>query len=838
MNRRTLRSILAASALLALIVPVVAPLGVLGPAEAPADPAALPTLSQWLPETELDGTAQRGLPTPLPSQAPLQDLPVANVPDATSAYGQLLLGLLQNPDASPHEMGALMRSYFQGLGLAAPGEGVFTETATASYTYVLGDITGDGTDDVLLDQYCVLQTGCVSPVPGIGSIDYVNYVRFGAADGTEIWSRRLDSPRAIIEPGLNGNPYNTCAQEFLVDAVPLSDGRNGALVYRLVIYRSYPNLHNVLLLEHEYYLLDPLDGHKVWSYTAQGRLVSDPVAGNAHAENLLLVPILQMPPRRGVSLVPDGTESALFIQSIGFDFVFVSSQARVPGMVAPFPILDAYRPREWAAKLQIETGAEDWKVTTFEPQNDRSVLPEAATSRVPLLVPGQAQFKAAWYWSNQACCFDLTGDAVPDLVYWTREWSSTPTTNGQGSYMLGAYVLAFDGATGERLFRSQLEPDTPKERWQCAPARPFCLMIWPQLLGDANGDGASDLLFHLEYFDYDYAHRIILFDGATGETLWQRVGPRNLDLLVVGDATGDGGNDFVLYEWQNEGFWFFGEQSYHAGNVTATPLTLYRGSDGERIWRTTTFQAPVDVRAMFATYRLNGLLDIDGDGVGDFPINDPVFYPDLTIVNRLEWVSGKDASGLFRHNTVGAFAFPARSGDINGDGHDDFALINGDINDVWLTTLDGRNGEPLWSRRVLALRDANYLMALVQMRAHDLRLNGTSPDSLLINLHVQIIQAGGFILISNNDRQLAAYLGLTGHTRWAIPALKDADYHAVAPGYSPLSQAFNDAFAPPPRSTALSVASYSPAARALLGAGLFAACALLGFASTQWRRFT
>lgn len=820
-------------------------------------------------------TVERG-PTTRPGPAGL----ASPLLDRLAAQGAL----------TPAQLVDAVRLYFHDSGLNAPGDcnGCFEPENVVSYTYNLGDADGDGDDDVALDTYCIGE-GCrqEEPSPLADPAGYVNYHttevaggplcgyrhRVGVVSGRSgepLWQRRLDRPATLEDFGVavpNSVPLppspalpplpvavpplpgglalptelwlalpNACAQEFLVGTAPLADGRTGLLVYRYVATYPFgtrpedPWWTDPILIRHRIYLMDPTDGRTLWEFAASGLIAyaGTPVPQSFafHAENLTLNPILQVPPRDGVAWVPRGTRAGLFLQGVSFDFVYKLLDAMIPGTYAPYPLVDAYWPNEWAAKLDLDSGAVEWQRATITSDLGQSVWPTALFGPTPFdpFEPGAAGLvKPDWYWNYQPCCFDLTGDGIPDLLYTTQEWNPYPSTNTAGSYFVSSHAVAFDGATGDPLWSTLVEPGT-RERVDCGAT---CFAAIPQALGDVDADGAADVLVHLTYRDFDYYHNFTVLSGRTGDELWAHESRHNLALVVVGDADADGGNDFVLTKW------FFSSWGYHGSNVTVSPVTLYNGRDGHPVWRTTTFQAPIDILFGFDLYRLNGVPDLNADGIGDVMVDDPIYFPDLTVVHRQTFVSGRDASPLLRYAAVGTFGFPALAGDLTGDGVDDLGLLSGDVNDLWITVYDGAQAEAEWSRRILATRSSSYASALPRIKFHALANADEPARDLMINIQLQVGTAGGFVGNVLNLPQLAVFGGPNGTHAWSLPKL-DPDMSATVPGATPLAAAYERAYAGTPKAQTL--ASLPTGTRAVVGLAAFAVAALAGFIVTQRRR--
>lgn len=883
-------------ALLALILPAVAPTplpavdDVVRPASALVD-ESIPSLRDAAPDLP-PGAPLSGLEA---LRAPAT--PTGGSGDGPSPHERLLGDLAGQSNPTAGSLVRALSDYYRGLGYGAPEShnGTFEANNTVSYTFNVGDANGDGHDDFALDMYCVSE-GCTDGgFPGLTSqpLDWIQRFMGGGdcfapphrvltvsgRDGKWLWQRALDRPPEPADfgadlpssiplpalpplpptpvpiPSVGGvsvpqavdlNFPSSCAQEIVVGTAPLADGTQGLLTYRFVVVPPERS-GQLFLLHHELYLLNTATGAKVWNFEADGTYyrycecgfpTELPLPANQvmHAVNFSLLPMLQVPSDQGVPLLPKATQPALLVEGVGFTFVYQTTRQPLPGMVGTFPLVDHYLPNEWAAKLDMNTGAVEWNRPTFTPNLERSIFPDGRFAPAPF-DPWRGWWsnfiRPYWYWFHQNCCYDSTGDGVPDLVYITKEWNPLPTTNAPGAYFVASNLVLIDGATGERKYQVLLEEGT-RERLDCLViGLLFCYQVYPQALGDTDGDGASDFIVHKVYYDHDYFHNFSVVSGVDGRTLWGHGGQRNLDLLVVGDADGDGGNDFVMADWFNAGFYFWNANGYSSSNVTITPLTLHNGRDGAARWRTSTFQAPIDITFGFALLRLNGLPDYNGDGVGDLAVDDPIFFPDLTVVHRQTFLSGRDATPIFRYPAVGTFAFPSRAPDLNGDGVDEMGLLSGDVNDLWITTYDGATGKADWSRRILATRTSSYMGALPRIRWHELHADGTPAQGLLINVQMRIVTFGGFFFTDSNLPQLAAFNGSNGTAAWALPAM-DPELSSLVAGPTPLADAYADAYAGTPKAKTLS--SLPVGARAAFGLGTFVVAALAGLGVTLRRR--
>lgn len=746
----------------------------------------------------------------------------APVPD--HPYGRFLSDIYADGNVTAREVGVAAAHYFHDLGFRiprtaddAPGDAQFEENSTISYTYAVSDIDGDGVDDVLLDTYCVDFGPCSTGTRiGIGDPQMVNQFldvpcsrphriqAVSGATGEPLWNQSLNRfPKAL---------FTGCSIEFVVGTVSL-ENTTGVLVYRHETTQPLVQGYAVLV-ENQFEVLDAATGDRVWSRQIDGFLLDTLFKlppYTAVAENVLVNPIVQIPPSEGIHLVSEGTEPAVFLQGVGFNLTFVNSFLAPPGfteIARPLIVLDEYEPNEWAARLDVETGEFLWEVPTFQGERENSLLP-VALRNVPYprfaAVPSSLFFfepttTALNYWSDTACCYDTSGDGVPDLPYVTYEWSKTPSYDTDGPYWMMASIDHFDGASGEFAYRQVVEegtdvPFSSVQTWGWTYSLNF--RVAHQYVGDVDGDGLADYAVHAEY-DYErgYTHVMSIRSGVDGAEIWRLEGPRAMSILPLGDSDGDGGVDLLLFDWFPSTFWYGGD--WHWDNVTKTPISIYRGADGQVLWQTATYGSVRDMLYMFASAHMNGLPDVDADGVADFPVDDPLYLPDQTVVHRQSFLSGRTGQVVWELPSLGAFAFAARAGDVDGDGIEELALLNGDINDQWLTLVDGETGEQLWSRRILALRSSSYALAIPHIHFHALNVANRTGQDIFMNFQFSVLTYGSYISVTATNPQIFAYDGPNGTAYWALPRIWDPNLTFVVQGASPATQMYQQIFDDPP----------------------------------------
>jgi hypothetical protein len=706
--------------------------------------------------------------------------------------------------------------YAQGRQVPPPDFGDFEADASLMFTYPVQDLDGDGVQDVVLNAYCVSADACnafgrgqaVGLSPRTFGTEYCGLhsrlYGVSGANGSILWTRPMGTfswnvmhPSSVVDGAIG-----LCPMEFVVGQVSLGANRSGILVYAYATTADGAGINEplrsmpVILIRHALYVLDPETLKVVWSHRYNGSLAfvgtQAAVLALLHvrADNLLVNPILQAVAQRGTQVLPANTGDALFFQGVGFNFTIVQT-TRQTGMTTGIPILDSYKAQEWAARVNIPSGELLWTADTFEPEDRRSVMPWTLQSN-PLPVPRglEALSTGSHFWGYSPCCYDVTGDGVPDLVYLTREWPEHPLIEDQGPFMVASSLIVFDGQTGQRKYQVVTEPATQRyiiPEFDAGQA----LVPWVQYAGDLNGDGTSDILLHIEYLQEDYRHVLSARDGPTGQEIWRMERTTNLRAAVLGDANGDGSNDIVVFGWH---FWEYPYvRTYKWANVTAVHLGVYSGLDGSVLWRTETLNAPVDLALMMRLLVLGGLPDVNGDGVADVVVDDPLFLDDLTVVHRVSLLDGRSGRALWSLTTVGTFAIPVLIGDINSDGRDDLGLLNGDMMDLWLTAFNGADGNASWSRRVMTPRISDFMSALPLMRFDQFPVsNGTAPLSLM-TFHFEVTTRGfafGRVVGLRSFLPQLLVMSAQGNLSWSVPYHADESIWVHVAGLSPASQAF------------------------------------------------
>lgn len=690
-------------------------------------------------------------PSPADHEKPPSNAGLLGIPRRTGLLQEDPLhafrtGWAQLKEPSPVALRALYQDLFRNLGFHIPAVGAdaINESALLSTTHPLGDVNGDGKDDILFDTYCVDWDLCVPP-PGLEWIycpvpKHWLSLRAGG-DGESLWKKELD---------LQPLPLPTCRIDVVVGTVPNGAGYRDILTYRIDLVWAY----TAAVFHHTVFLLDGKDGTEKWTYEAYGAAESDPYGVHMVAHTYLLLPHLQVPDDRGVRMVSPAVQPHLWVRGQGFANLIITDNGR-------FGVGDViwdHQPIEWAAGIDLATGHESWHIDTFLPQVDRSVWPQS----YPTLVNH-------FYGVGLGCCWDLNGDHVSDVIFTTVEWSPDRVVHAVGPEGWASRTVAFDGQDGHILYDVETEASTD--------ATTYGSFLEP--LGDVNGDGASDYYLVQAYVNLspewvpvDWRLVMSVVRGQDGGKLWSNTGKDLLYPLVLGDATGDGGND-ILFSTFDTG------RRIADGivNVTGIHQALHRGSDGLLLWNQTTLAAPRDVFVMYENLKLNGVWDLDGDGVADVWRDALVQLADLTVLHNLTFVSGRTGEPLFHSSTVGAYAFPIGSGDLDGDGGNDFTITQGDLADIWVTAYNGHGGTPLWSRRILAIDVSSVYSSVPVLQYHTLELDGNMTEKdPFFSFTMNVVTYGGARNVGPTTyQQHQAIQGPVGQLMWAVPEIPEAD---------------------------------------------------------------
>lgn len=279
---------------------------------------------------------------------------------------------------------------------------------------------------------------------------------------------------------------------------------------------------------------------------------------------------------------------------------------------------------------------------------------------------------------------DLSGDDRPDIA--VLSYNRTASGGIDGS------IIAYPGSGGAPRWRSPVQQqDIPFLRGM-----------------ELTGDGLGDVLLQTVVFDFEdhFSFGPTTFEarsGADGASLWAAEFPGFTFAVAAGDATGDGGEDLLVFP-DVFGFFFFVEEEVEAGSRSASgpdggpapelgAALLLDGADGSTVWS--------HESDGFAFADVGG--DLTGDGVGDALVTsfeltyneelDELFFTSVT-----KALSGVDGSVAWsRPAEEDSFLWPLRT-DLDGDGSEDLVRIEY----LWETDseayagVSGADGQDLW----------------------------------------------------------------------------------------------------------------------------------------------
>jgi len=254
---------------------------------------------------------------------------------------------------------------------------------------------------------------------------------------------------------------------------------------------------------------------------------------------------------------------------------------------------------------------------------------------------------------------DLDRDGVTEFAI--------PAVNDSTVAPYGGRVTVYSGATREEL-ATHTGPENSALGYSTSGA------------GDVDGDGTPDYVAGAPYAE-DGAGVVLVWSGATHETLWELVGRpgSNFGTSVgtAGDVDGDGRSDLLI-----------GADAagpHHEGSVE-----VRSGADGSRIWKRCG-RADSSGHGWRLGSGVGLVGDVTGDGVPDVTVGAygargglglafVLSGSDGSIVHRLRAPKPEGAAfGLF---------FASGAGDVNGDGYGD--VFVGD----YLAGIDGTRRPP------------------------------------------------------------------------------------------------------------------------------------------------
>jgi len=265
---------------------------------------------------------------------------------------------------------------------------------------------------------------------------------------------------------------------------------------------------------------------------------------------------------------------------------------------------------------------------------------------------------------------DLNGDGTADVVVQGSPRQST-------SKSPASYVLAIDGATGERLWQS----------------RDTVAMITIARFGQVNDDAVLDVVVNGRGAPYD-ERPLVALDGRTGDRLWRVEASdppwRNIYTpQPVGDVDGDGIGDWVISAG--------GDHLRQALDKPTVPgrIVMIGGADGSVL-------GSVDLPDGQETYA-SPVLFTDGQGTRSVIVGSggEVFPGSLWRV-ELDAVLRGDGSKFHQLRSGedrSAFIAPVSVADIDGDGRLEVVSVR---TDGEVAAVDPDSGEVSWSTKVSA----------------------------------------------------------------------------------------------------------------------------------------
>jgi IPT/TIG domain-containing protein len=319
--------------------------------------------------------------------------------------------------------------------------------------------------------------------------------------------------------------------------------------------------------------------------------------------------------------------------------------------------------------------------------------------------------KGTWFGWSVAGIGDQDGDGVPDLLFGDPQYSNIHGNRvGRVTGISGATGSTFYSYTGWQIsWNYQLNvgicvrgmgdvngdglpdfaygtlngvgwlvgPSIVTERWNGGATGLDVTLTWdfdnslyaPPVhglapLGDVDGDGASD--FAAGYDDLSTGTGTIeVHSGASGNLIRKVRGTTNLEHFAFAlgscpDQDGDGIREIMV-----------GAPTEKVGSIAPGRVLIYSGATAVLL---RTLDGEFDQQ--WFGYDLDGLDDVDGDGVGDFVVASG------SANGRVQVFSG--ATGVELQRIDPESALRVRDvGDLDGDGHDDLAVANGAEAHAW-----------------------------------------------------------------------------------------------------------------------------------------------------------
>ena len=656
-------------------------------------------------------------------------------PAPASALAGLPLDLAPRAADAPSLASAPVPLAQPRFAAAAGNETHFNDEDTTAFTYPIPDVDGDGVDDLVVDHYCDSYECYDGPNwlqdPANYALAYrwdQSHRLYGVSGATRdiLWDVDLAVP----------GPVHFIGDSFVLGTAPLSN-TTGVLVYTLV--REQHTVTNVAsTLHHTLRMLDARSGVPLWSWESRGAFATD-IFTTLEARDVSLQPVL--------GTDADG-HATLLVHGVGYTQHFTHTSL-VPldlaGFGGPVQVVSAMVPADTFTRLDPETGKVLWRRDdVFVGEKESAYVTVTDDPQWLLVYPGYTEQVGDRYWdAAEGCCADVTGDGQPDVLARVLRWARTPNANPAGPHDWSSGVLVLDGKDGSVARTTPVRDDFHAKGGRAFTSRTFmgatvnlpAYSFSYQPIGDVDGDGAEDLLQHETLLDADTLRTMGVVSGKTGALLWQENRTRDVRAIPIGDADGDGAADVVTFDWFSHEAATGKLDDYSSPD--ATPVVARSGKDGHELWRAVTYTAPADLEEQFRAMRRNGLVDVDGDGVGDVTLDAPEYLGDQTVIHHLRVASGRDGRTLHETTSVGAFALPTNAGDLDRNGRDEYAVLSGDVNDLWLT-LRKDDGTAAWSRRVVAAPASSYATALPKLRVHLLKDANGTQDALALDFHLHL----------------------------------------------------------------------------------------------------
>ncbi|MCD6382884.1 MAG: FG-GAP repeat protein [Thermoplasmata archaeon] len=255
---------------------------------------------------------------------------------------------------------------------------------------------------------------------------------------------------------------------------------------------------------------------------------------------------------------------------------------------------------------------------------------------------------------------DVSGDGIDDVVITETGWNSN---NGRVIFYYGTFVST-------NISWKSTGPHQTGARFGYSLAS-----------GDFDGDGYKDLAIGAPYYDgaNNDMGRVLVYNGSSGgltsSPVWAQSPLNQLGAefgysLATGDFNGDGYDDLAV-----------GAPYYDTSNTDAGRVLIYYGSSsGLATTVGASFSGPDQANANFGYTLSSG--DYNGDGYDDLlvgaPWYDTISYTDAGAV-YLYWGTPWGLASSYSHSYYGyqssqSFGYSIATGDMYGDGIDDFAI--------------------------------------------------------------------------------------------------------------------------------------------------------------------